>query len=642
MRPARGAFPAIRAWFAARPVRRPRRIFRWPRSRWHASSSKLIGTAPIGVMTCACPTKTDRARGIRGAVGGHRRQAADGSDLAVGKCLFAINLRRVHGCLSAFGGGLMRGHPFAFREQKTNPSSLQRCLGGPDTIPGLTHPATAHKVPRVDRLLGACPVRGGVVLGCTTWLSQYRWQDILARVHAISSAKLLRAALFTVAGYGCLTLYDALAVRFAGARVPYPRIALISFMGYAIGHNVGLNTLSGGAIRYRAYTALGLGATQIATIIAFGTVTFLLGAGLLLGLSLLTQARHVGIGTACACLARHAGRESCCSRPSRRICGWCAPGMSRCASAASSSRCRSRASPSRRSRWPAPICLCAASVLYVLLPHQAAISFAAFAGIYLIAIAAGVISNVPGGIGVFEAVLLLLLPDVPKDRLLGALVAYRAIYYFAPFALALALLGIHELWAHRGPAVRVVQLARTFLIAVTPQAHRDRGVPRGRRAAVLRRHARARQPARPAARLPAAAHPRVVASARQRRGRGAAGDCARPVPAPQRRLVADDLAAVRRHSAVAAQGLRLRRGHDSRRRRRGAGVGPRPLSAARVAGRTALFAVPGSSRCSWCSPPWPGWWYSPIGMCPTTINSGGNLPSTRRRRAACAPRCSPP
>ena len=53
--------------------------------------------------------------------------------------------------------------------------------------------------------------------------------------------------LLAVAGYGCLTLYDALGLRFAGARVPYPRLALISFMGYAIGHNVGLNTLSGGA-----------------------------------------------------------------------------------------------------------------------------------------------------------------------------------------------------------------------------------------------------------------------------------------------------------------------------------------------------------------------------------------------------------
>jgi phosphatidylglycerol lysyltransferase len=300
-------------------------------------------------------------------------------------------------------------------------------------------------------------------------LGQYHWRDILDRVHAIADVKLLRAGVFTVLGYGCLTLYDALAVHFAGARVAYPRVALISFMGYAIGHNVGLNTVSGGAIRYRAYSALGLGAKQIATIIAFGTVTFLLGAGFLLGLSLLSQAGMSGsVLHVHAWLAMLAG------------------GLLLAAVAAYLSLVCMRHEPLRFRRIVIPIpkarvafaqltvacadLLCAASVLYVLLPQQAALSFGAFAGVYLIAIAAGVISNVPGGIGVFEAVLLLLLQSVPKDRLLGALVAYRAIYYFAPFIAALALLGAHELWAHRGPAVRVVQLARTFLIAVTPQA----------------------------------------------------------------------------------------------------------------------------------------------------------------------------
>src|SRR6202011_781494 len=115
-----------------------------------------------------------------------------------------------------------------------------------------------------------------------------------AHVDAIPKSRFLAAVALAATGYSCLTLYDALGLRFAGARVPYPRLALISFMGYAIGHNVGLNTLSGGAIRYRAYSPLGLTAKQIATIIAFGSVTFLLGAGLLLGLSLLTQAGMSG------------------------------------------------------------------------------------------------------------------------------------------------------------------------------------------------------------------------------------------------------------------------------------------------------------------------------------------------------------
>ena len=332
----------------------------------------------------------------------------------------------------------------------------------------MAHPVTTHKVPAWTTFLGLA-LFGLALFWLHHLLGQYRWQDVFARVQALSGMKILRAALFTVAGYGSLTLYDALAVRFAGARVPYPRVALISFMGYAIGHNVGMNTLSGGAIRYRAYSALGLGAKQITTIIAFGSVTFLLGAGLLLGLSLLTQA-----GMSSSVLHVHA---------------WLAilaGGLLLAAVAGYLWLACTRHEPLRFRRFEIPVpkarvafaqlgvacadLLCAASVLYVLLPTHLAISFGAFAGIYLIAIAAGVISNVPGGIGVFEAVLMLLLQSVPEVRLLGALVAYRAIYYFAPFVLALALLGAHEVWVHRGPAVRLVRLVRAFLTAVTPQA----------------------------------------------------------------------------------------------------------------------------------------------------------------------------
>jgi phosphatidylglycerol lysyltransferase len=300
-------------------------------------------------------------------------------------------------------------------------------------------------------------------------LGKYHWRDILERVQAISNTKLLRAAFFSCAGYGCLTLYDALAVRFAGARVPYPRVALISFMGYAIGHNVGLNSISGGAVRYRAYTALGLSAKQIATIIAFGTLTFFLGASVLLGVSLLTNAGMSGsVLHVHAWLALVAG------------------GMLLVAVAAYLWLVCTRHAPIKFRKFEIPVpkprvafaqigiscvdMLCASSVLYVLLPREAAIGFFAFAGVYLLALAAGAVSNVPGGIGVFEFVLLLLMPAVPKDRLIGALIAYRAIYYFAPFAIALVLLGAHEVWIHRAPVVRLARVVRAFLTAVTPQA----------------------------------------------------------------------------------------------------------------------------------------------------------------------------
>ena len=288
-------------------------------------------------------------------------------------------------------------------------------------------------------------------------------------MRAIHTSQLLGAVLLTAAGYGCLTLYDAIGLRFAGARVPYPRLALISFMGYAIGHNVGLNTLSGGAIRLRAYSVLGLPTKQIATVVAFGTLTFCLGAAALLGLSLLAEARlsasvlhlhpWVIIGAACLLLA-----------------GVIAYLVLAC----------SRHEPLRWRRFTVPVpspqiafaqiavaagdLLCAAGVLYALLPSQAHVGFAAFAAMFIIAIAAGILSNVPGGVGVFESVLLLLFRTVPADQLLGSLLAYRIIYYLVPFGVALCLLGAHELWMHRGPMVRIAQLARTWLGAVTPQA----------------------------------------------------------------------------------------------------------------------------------------------------------------------------
>jgi phosphatidylglycerol lysyltransferase len=324
------------------------------------------------------------------------------------------------------------------------------------------------KLPAWTTLLGIA-LFGLALLWLHHVIGQYRWRDILAHMRAIQTSQLMGAVLLTAAGYGSLTLYDALGLRFAGARVPYPRLALISFMGYAIGHNVGLNTLSGGAIRFRAYSVLGLTTKQIATVVAFGTLTFCMGAAALLGLSLLAESalsasvlhlhRSIVVAGGCVLLAAVTGYLAlACSRHEplrfrKMVIPVPTPPIAFAQIAVASGDL-----------------LCAAGVLYALLPPQAAIGFAAFAAMFIIAIAAGIISNVPGGIGVFETVLLLLLPDVPKDRLLGALVAYRVIYYFAPFAIALALLGSHEIWVHRGPVVRFVKLMRTFLIAVTPQA----------------------------------------------------------------------------------------------------------------------------------------------------------------------------
>jgi len=332
----------------------------------------------------------------------------------------------------------------------------------------LTVPHTIRKVPAWTTLIGIA-----LFLIALFWLhhiiGQYRWRDILEHMRSIRTSQLMAAVALTAAGYGCLTFYDALGLRFAGARVPYPRLALISFMGYAIGHNVGLNTLSGGAIRLRAYSVLGLPTKQIATVVAFGTLTFCLGAAALLGLSLLAEAPlsasvlhlHASIIIACGCMLLAvvlAYLMLACSRHEplrwRKVCiPVPSPGIAFAQVAVASGDL-----------------LCAAGVLYSLLPVHTHLGFAPFAAMFIIAIAAGIISNVPGGVGVFESVLLLLYRAVPPDQLLGSLLAYRIIYYLVPFGVALCLLGAHELWMHRGPMVRIGQIARTWLGAMTPQA----------------------------------------------------------------------------------------------------------------------------------------------------------------------------
>ena len=230
-----------------------------------------------------------------------------------------------------------------------------------------------------------------------------------ARPGHLRTAKLLRAAFFTCAGYSCLTLYDALAVRFAGARVPYPRVALISFMGYAIGHNVGFNTLSGGAVRYRAYTALGLAPSRSPPSSPSARSPFAWARAAARRIAAVAG-RHVGIGAACARLARRARRRlAACGGGRLFVAGLHAPRAAAFAQARDS-RAETAQSPSRRSASAAPICCARRACCTCCCRAQAAIGFWRSPASISCASPRASISNVPGGIGVFEIVLLLLMP----------------------------------------------------------------------------------------------------------------------------------------------------------------------------------------------------------------------------------------
>lgn len=298
-------------------------------------------------------------------------------------------------------------------------------------------------------------------------LTDVSWRAVMINVRGHMPWRVVVACCLAAAGYTVLTAYDSLALRYIRHPLHYGRTALASFMAFAVGHNVGFAALSAGSIRYRMYTAMGLSASEIFRIVAFCSVTFAIGAIFLLGLSLLALNREL---TALSLISRHAALPA---------------GLLLVAFASSyvlSPLIRTR--PLQAGGWrieipPLRITLLqllvssmelslAAGTLFVLLEPSVEIGFSTFIGIYLIAVTAGIASSLPGGIGVFEAVLMSALPDVDRGVLLSTIVVYRLIYYAAPLALAVGLLGLSEVKLSRKRFARIRDVFSRGLAPVAP------------------------------------------------------------------------------------------------------------------------------------------------------------------------------
>lgn len=275
-------------------------------------------------------------------------------------------------------------------------------------------------------------------------LAKLRWADVVASLQSASWTGLGLCVLFSSCSYGMLTLYDYLATRGVRHPLPWRRVALTSFIAFGIGHSAGLSWISGGSVRYRGYSREGLSALEIAGVVGLVSATFFLGIGTLLGFSLLWEshqaarllhldhgheARLIGLLIFCFILG-YLWLTQRVKRPLRAF--------------------------GREFRLPpfhitaaqivvASIDLCfAAASLYVLLPGDLGLHFFSFVGLYVLAIQSGVASNVPGGVGVFESVLIELLPGGATAELVGAVLLYRFIYYFVPLVLGVGLFAGRE------------------------------------------------------------------------------------------------------------------------------------------------------------------------------------------------------
>ena len=301
------------------------------------------------------------------------------------------------------------------------------------------------------RLTRIAPILLSVLLfGISLWaitqeLRKYHLRDIFNSLTTIPKQYVCLAIALTLLNYILFTGYDTLAVRHLRQPLPYRRTALVAIISYAISNSVGFALLSGSAIRYRFYSAWGLSAAKIAQIITFCNLSFWLGlfavGGTVFALKSLAipNLLHLPfesvkpVGYIFLTIIFAYLLWSGLSQKSLKIKNWVFPHL-----------------PVKLSLVQIALTsldwMLAAAVLYVLMPVPKHLSYFSFFEIYLLGQLAGIISNVPGGLGVFETVLILLLsPLISSDSLLGVLLAYRGIYYFLPLLLSMLMLGWYEL-----------------------------------------------------------------------------------------------------------------------------------------------------------------------------------------------------
>lgn len=298
-------------------------------------------------------------------------------------------------------------------------------------------------------MLLAGALAGILLWGFQTAATQVSFDGIATALGTIPSTGLLAAGAATLVSYAALFGYELLALRYAGARLPLMTILRASLCGYGIGNAVGLGLFTGGAVRYRIYTAAGLSAAQVARVILFISFGFGIGIATIVSLTLIFCAGELGGALdvsggllrsgAIALLALLTWFLIFCARR-RGPLSWGTIELEL--------PCR-KLIPGQIGLAAVDI-LAAAVAAWMLLPDTQT-SFLAFASIYGMALALGVISHIPGGLGVFELTMLLALDGkAAPSSLAAALIAYRTIYFLLPLLLATILLACFEIRLYFG------------------------------------------------------------------------------------------------------------------------------------------------------------------------------------------------
>jgi len=268
--------------------------------------------------------------------------------------------------------------------------------------------------------------------------------ELLDALEATDWRTLGIAGLFVAAGYLTLTFYDLFALRTIGrTEVPYRIAALAGFTSYAIGHNVGASVFSGGAVRYRIYSASGLSVLEVTKICFVAGLTFWLGNATVLSLGILYAPQQASdIDQLPFWLNRFLALVILGLLGCYVAWVWVKPRVI------------------GREGWQVtlpggPLTLlqiaigildlaCCALAMYWLVPDEPHLGFVPVAVIFVAATLLGFASHAPGGLGVFDATMMVALWQFDKEDLLAGLLLFRLLYYIIPFAVSLLILGTRE------------------------------------------------------------------------------------------------------------------------------------------------------------------------------------------------------
>ncbi|MCP4620075.1 MAG: UPF0104 family protein [Bradyrhizobium sp.] len=271
---------------------------------------------------------------------------------------------------------------------------------------------------------------------------------VLVALTEIPPHHIALAALCVVGAFFTLTFYDFFALRTIGRNhVPYRIAAMSSFTSYTIGHNIGATVFTGGAIRFRIYSDYGLTAIDVAKICFLSGLTFWLGNLFVLGIGMTWHPwaasymdllpdemnRLIGIGCLAGIGAYFVWLMTGEKRRELGQNGW------------------KVVLPSAKLTLVQVLIgvvdlgFCALA-MYLLMPMHPYIDFVSLAVVFIMATLLGFASHAPGSIGVFDAAMLVALPQFGKEQLLATLVVFRILYFLIPFAISISIMGMRELW----------------------------------------------------------------------------------------------------------------------------------------------------------------------------------------------------